>query len=257
MVITVSSIKGGVGKSSLVLLLSNNLAARGKRVLVIDMDLNNTASLFYTLGLENIRELTERKNIMLSLAQEKAEENILHSRIPNVDIISSSLSLCNIRAIDYHVLKKCINKLDYDYIVIDTSPTYDNLVKSALFAADIILTPVQLTEFNFNMASFLMNRIEEELPEQSEKIYLIYNYWVKGLKTDGNALQSTVTKLFEKTFSNILKVRLPKTIRLDYYTNCDKKVSMKSKDVGSLALASSINELACAITGEDEVIEEF
>ena len=60
MVITVSSIKGGVGKSSLVLLLSNNLAARGKRVLVIDMDLNNTASLFYTLGLENIREVTER-----------------------------------------------------------------------------------------------------------------------------------------------------------------------------------------------------
>lgn len=59
MVITVSSIKGGVGKSSLVLLLSNNLAARGKRVLVIDMDLNNTASLFYTLGLENIREITE------------------------------------------------------------------------------------------------------------------------------------------------------------------------------------------------------
>ena len=32
---------------------------------------------------------------------------------------------------------------------------------------------------------------------------------------------------------------------------------MKSKDVGSLALASSINELACAITGDDEVIEEF
>ena len=66
-----------------------------------------------------------------------------------------------------------------------------------------------------------------------------------------------IAQQFEQTFSNILKVRLPKTIRLDYYTNCDKKVSMKSKDVGSLALASSINELACAITGEDEIIEEF
>lgn len=107
------------------------------------------------------------------------------------------------------------------------------------------------------MASFLMNSIEEELPEQSEKIYLIYNYWVKGLKTDGNELQSTVTKLFDQTFSNILKVRLIKTFRLDFYTNCDKKVSMKSKDVAFLALASSINELACAITVEDEIIEEF
>lgn len=66
------------------------------------MDLNNTASLFYTLGLENIREITERKNIMLSLTQEKAEENI----IPNVDIIPSSLSLCNIRANRLSCLKK-------------------------------------------------------------------------------------------------------------------------------------------------------
>lgn len=257
MVITVSSIKGGVGKSSLVVLLSNNLAARGKRVLVIDMDLNNTASLFYTLGLENIVEITERKNIMLALAQEKAEGNIIHSRVANVDVIPSSLSLCNIRAIDYHVLKKCIKDLDYDYILIDTSPTYDNLVKSALFAADIILTPVQLTEFNFNMASFLMKRIEEELPEQREKIYLIYNYWMRGLKVDGKALQTSVTRYFEETFSNILKVRLPKTILLDYYTNCDKKVSMKSRDISSVALASAINELACAITGEDFVVEEF
>lgn len=257
MVITISSIKGGVGKSSLVILLSNNLAARGKKVLVIDMDLNNTATLFYTLGLENIVETIERKNIMLALAQEKAEGNILASRYENIDIIPSSLSLCNIRAIDYHVLNKVIKNLDYDYLLIDTSPTYDNLVKSALFAADIIICPVQLTEFNFNMASFLMNKIVDELPEKKDNFYLIFNSWIKGLKEDGKALQSTVTKLFEQTFSNILKIRLPKTVRLDYYTNQDMKLSMNSSDSGVLALATAINELACAITNEDEIVEVF
>ena len=57
MVITISSIKGGVGKSSTVILLVNNLAARGYKVLVIDMDLNNTVTIYYTIGLPNEQEL--------------------------------------------------------------------------------------------------------------------------------------------------------------------------------------------------------
>lgn len=75
MVITISSIKGGVGKSSTVILLVNNLAARGYKVLVIDMDLNNTVTIYYTIGLPNVQELWERKNIVISLVQNKASES--------------------------------------------------------------------------------------------------------------------------------------------------------------------------------------
>lgn len=46
MVIIVSSIKDGVGKSSVVLLLANNLVARGRKVLVVDTDLNNTVTVY-------------------------------------------------------------------------------------------------------------------------------------------------------------------------------------------------------------------
>lgn len=65
MVITVSSIKGGVGKSSVVLLLANNLASRGRKVLVIDTDLNNTVTVYYTMGIGRIGKICERRMFRL------------------------------------------------------------------------------------------------------------------------------------------------------------------------------------------------
>ena len=46
-VVTYSSIKGGVGKSSIAAMTANCLAASGKKVLVIDMDVNNSMSFYY------------------------------------------------------------------------------------------------------------------------------------------------------------------------------------------------------------------
>ena len=46
-VITLSSLKGGVGKSSITIQLANCLGMAGKKVLVIDMDLNNSVSSYY------------------------------------------------------------------------------------------------------------------------------------------------------------------------------------------------------------------
>ena len=74
MVITVSSIKGGVGKSSVVLLLANNLASRGRKVLVIDTDLNNTVTVYYTMGIGRIGEICERQNVSLAFSRGKIDE---------------------------------------------------------------------------------------------------------------------------------------------------------------------------------------
>ena len=70
MVITVSSIKGGVGKSSVVLLLANNLASRGRKVLVIDTDLNNTVTVYYTMGIGRIGEIVNARMFRSLLRRE-------------------------------------------------------------------------------------------------------------------------------------------------------------------------------------------
>ena len=80
MVITVSSIKDGAGKSSVVILLANNLASRGHKVPVIDMDLNNSSTLYYTAGLKDAETISERQNIMIALIRGRAEENIVKTK---------------------------------------------------------------------------------------------------------------------------------------------------------------------------------
>ena len=82
LVITVSSIKDrdGAGKSSVVILLANNLASRGHKVPVIDMDLNNSSTLYYTAGLKDAETISERQNIMVVLTQGRAEENIVKTK---------------------------------------------------------------------------------------------------------------------------------------------------------------------------------
>ena len=259
MVIVSTSIKGGVGKSSLVLLLANNLASRGHKVLVVDMDLNNTSTIYYTMGIKNVQEVWERRNIMIALTQGRVEENIVHSRIENVDVIPSSLSLCNIRAIDYRVLNKILEEVKgkYDFILIDTSPTYDNLVMNAINAADLVLNPVELTEYACNMSLFLMNKIKEELPDKYENTFIIYNKWEERFRNFPNTVQSQVQDLFEKTFDNILDIRLANVYSFNRYTHFDEKLKLSAKSKGTVRLVEAVNELADNIAREKHFVEEF
>ena len=129
MVITFSSMKGGVGKSTDAVLLANNLAARGFKVLFFDMDTNNSSTIYYCMG---IADEFPVQNVAEALTHRTTEGYTVHSRIPNIDIVPSSLRLFDIRSIDYHVLKKSLPKDEYDFIIIDTAPTYANLVLSLL-----------------------------------------------------------------------------------------------------------------------------
>ena len=77
MVITVSSIKDGAGKSSVVILLANNLASRGHKVPVIDMDLNNSSTLYYTAGLKDAESM---KCVSLSFFMRFCDKRICMNR---------------------------------------------------------------------------------------------------------------------------------------------------------------------------------
>ena len=172
MVITVSSIKGGVGKSSVVLLLANNLASRGRKVLVIDTDLNNTVTVYYTMGIGRIGEICERQNVSLAFAQGKLDgKNIIQSRKENIFIVPSSLRLLDQRSMESVEIKRVLRSpKGFDDIIIDTSPTYDSIVAGAWMAADLILSPVKFTEYNFNMLSQKYQLEQIELDEKIQKL---------------------------------------------------------------------------------------
>ncbi|MBO4704825.1 MAG: AAA family ATPase [Spirochaetaceae bacterium] len=259
--ITVSTLKGGDGKTTLTILMGNNLAARGCKVLVVDLDPNNSTSMYYSSGIENIENICIEKNIFLALTRKDARSNIIATRKENVDLIPSSLDLSSIRTIDTKTLSKVISQVDgeYDYVIIDTAPTYDNHTISALYTADLIFTPVAPIKFTLSTTAYLRTKLYDELEEKVPNWYLIYNKWEYAHENFPTARQSQLAPVFESNFDNFLPVKIPRTPTMDAYTISDDPLSINSRAIGNKRLAKVINELVDMIDTEHktQAVEKF
>lgn len=143
--ICVTLSKGGVGKTTTAVNLSSGLAMAGYKVLLIDTDTQGQSS--FMLGKKPPAGLTE-----LLTGELPPKETIFPAR-PNLDLLSGGRSLAGVKRIidkksfgSEWTLAEAMEKIDkdYDYVIIDTSPGWDQLTVNVLFYADEILTPVAL-----------------------------------------------------------------------------------------------------------------
>ena len=143
--ICVTLSKGGVGKTTTAVNLSAALALGGYRVLLVDTDTQGQSA--YMLGLKPEAGLTE-----LLTGELTAEEAITPAR-KNLWLLGGGRSLAGVkRIIDKKpfgaewTLSEALVGLDqqFDYIIIDTSPGWDQLTVNVLFYANEILVPVAL-----------------------------------------------------------------------------------------------------------------
>ena len=166
MIITITNSKGGVGKSTTALNLGAALCAAGKRVLLIDNDVqgNLTAALGYTQG--------EQKNTLAKLllaAIDSPEDiemylprTILHTEsgmdlIPANARLSDAAARLQVMQLSQYsavgemerpsetVLSSILAQIegDYNYIIIDCGLKHELLTVNALAAADYCIIPVQ------------------------------------------------------------------------------------------------------------------
>jgi hypothetical protein len=137
-VVSFASIKGGVGKTHIAILLADCLAAGGKKVLLVDSDLNNSLSYHYLDAA--MLEKTRRLNFAAALGDEGNNlcDFAVPTRTAGVDLIASSPYLADLRTLNEKRLKRLVPTLDGedDILIIDCHPTYDNIVLNALHAAD-------------------------------------------------------------------------------------------------------------------------
>jgi chromosome partitioning protein len=144
-VITITLRKGGSGKTTTTVNLASSLAKHGKKVLLIDLD--HQASATASLGMND----AELANIAEVLTGSKNIGQVI-SKGPAFDIIASNSVLAQIEAsmasdpATYgQLVKSHIEpiKPKYDYILIDTPPSESMLTISALVASDYVLIPTQ------------------------------------------------------------------------------------------------------------------
>jgi len=140
--ISVTSGKGGVGKTSLVCNMALALQARGRKVLILDAD----------LGLSNVDILFAQKteNHLLDLIEgRKKIEEVLHSVDKGIDLLSGGSGLVELSRINAFQRRQLVETLDsldgkYDYMLIDTAPGISDNVLHFNTAAEksaVVITP--------------------------------------------------------------------------------------------------------------------
>ena len=162
-IIALANQKGGVGKTTTTINLAASLATLERTVLVVDADPQANAS--SGLGVD-IKEV-DCSLYECIINHTDVHEAIYTTDIEGLDIIPSHIDLvgAEIEMLNIENREKVMSKLlapildDYDYILIDCSPSLGLITVNALTAADTVIIPVQCEYFALEGISKLLNTI--------------------------------------------------------------------------------------------------
>lgn len=162
-IIAIANQKGGVGKTTTTINLGASLASAGKRTLIIDADPQANATSGY--GIDPREMSSSIYECLVDGYPVKGSQvatcvkglDLVGSRI---DLAGAELELIN-KPDRERVLASLLADIrdDYDYIIIDCSPSLGLITVNALTAADSVIIPVQAEYFALEGISKLMNTI--------------------------------------------------------------------------------------------------
>ena len=254
-IITVGTLKGGTGKTTITFNLAGILAEK-HRVLLIDVDAqgNLSSDVGVDVAIQNRKSLRD----VFENSRTKPEEVIIREPIkglPGLDIIPSHIKL---QETDMRLANRAgreqilANWLEdnwmllnaYDYIILDTNPSMNLLNKNAFYVADKIIL---VSDVSFNgvqgieLFMYLWNETRVDLRKQENIAALVINNYDKRTKLAGEMKEYCSSS--EEIMDILIDQPIPATVKM-------KDTSIFHKPVNMLYPKSSVHEALNSVIEE-------
>ena len=216
-VVSFSNQKGGVGKTTSCVNISAQIANKGKKVLMIDMDPQGNAT--SGLGLPK----SKIKNTIYDVIIGRCDiaDAIIKTKFKNLSVIAANIDLAGAE-LELHELDEGLNftkialdsiKDDFDYIFIDCPPSLGMLTVKALSISDGVVIPMQCEFYSLEGMSQLLNTVKKirQLYNPDLRIVGILLTMYNGRLTLTNQVVAELKKYYAEL---LFKVPISRTVRI-------------------------------------------